>query len=80
LEALEKLAELAQGDLRHCLNVMQTWRLTSASLSYGEVTKAMDVFGKEASTVQNSIFDLCGDYFFSTKSHNVNRLVNHHLM
>jgi len=67
--ALEKLLESANGDIRHVINAMQTWNMRTSTISYGDVANELKQGGKEAAVLQSSIFDVCNDWFLDNSKH-----------
>lgn len=60
-QTLAKLAEGCNGDIRQMINLLQTWRVSSTSLSFGQVNQRLGVEGK--TVIQKSIFDLARGFF-----------------
>lgn len=60
-QVLWKLAEGCNGDIRQMINLLQSWRVSSPSLSFTNVKDRLDVEGK--TVVQKSIFDLSLSFF-----------------
>eukprot|EP00177_Eucheuma_denticulatum_P004951 GFKZ01008998.1.p1 GENE.GFKZ01008998.1~~GFKZ01008998.1.p1 ORF type:complete len:873 (+),score=157.50 GFKZ01008998.1:381-2999(+) len=60
-QTLAKLAEGCNGDIRQMINLLQTWRVSSTSLSFGQVKKRLGVEGK--TVIHKSIFDLARGFF-----------------
>lgn len=60
-QTLERLAEGCQGDIRQMINLLQTWRTSSASLTFGQVKDRLQTEGK--TVTQRSVFDLSKSFF-----------------
>lgn len=60
-QTLVKLAEGCNGDIRQMINLLQAWRTTSPSLSFGDVKKRLEVEGK--TVIQKSVFELARGFF-----------------
>jgi replication factor C subunit 1 len=67
--ALDKMVEISQGDMRHTLNLLQALSLRSQKISWDDVGSASKSGGKDTSSMQSSIFDTVGDWFFSSSKH-----------
>ncbi len=67
--ALDKMVEVSQGDMRHTLNLLQALSLRSQKISWDDVGVASKTGGKDTSSMQSSIFDTVGDWFFSSQKH-----------
>lgn len=60
-QTLAKLAEGCNGDIRQMINLLQTWRVASPSLSFTQVKDRLQVEGK--TVVQKSVFELAKNFF-----------------
>ncbi len=58
---IDNLRDNCNGDMRQMINLLQTWRLQSADLKYGDVRDRMKGEGKTVNTL--SIFDLAMSFF-----------------
>lgn len=60
-QTVARLAEGCNGDIRQMINLLQTWRTSSTSLSFGQVKERLAVEGK--TVIQKSIFELAKGFF-----------------
>lgn len=60
-QTLTKLAEGCNGDIRQMINLLQTWRVSSPSLSFTDVKDRLSVEGK--TVIQKSVFELAKSFF-----------------
>jgi replication factor C subunit 1 len=67
--ALEKLYLSSGSDIRHVINALQTWRLRTSELRYGDVSGEIARGDKDASVRQTSPFDVVPDWFLSDSKH-----------
>lgn len=75
-QTAERLAEGCHGDIRQVINLLQTWRSTSSTLSFGDVKSRLQVEGKTLE--QLNIFDVFPKFFAPAGSGNsvVDRMDN----
>lgn len=71
---IDNLRDTCNGDMRQMINLLQTWRLQSADLNYGDVRNRMKGEGKTVST--KSIFDLAFSFFKPGLPGSVNSFAN----
>lgn len=71
-QTLFKLAEGCNGDIRQMINLLQTWRVASPSLSFMQVKERLDVEGK--TVMQKSTFELARTFFMPGGDGSVNSL------
>lgn len=60
-QTITKLAEGCNGDIRQMINMLQAWRSSSPSLTFGQVKKRLQLEGK--TVMQKSIFELARGFF-----------------
>eukprot|EP00170_Pyropia_yezoensis_P007497 contig_30748_g7520 len=69
-QTAEKLAESCHGDIRAMINLLQTWRSTSETLSFTDVTERMKAEGK--TRTERSPFELFKEFFDGRSGRSVN--------
>lgn len=78
-QTAERLAEGCHGDIRQMINLLQTWRSSSTSLSFSDVRTRLETEGKTFE--QLNIFEVFPSYFASSGQKNTvaNRMDNFYL-
>lgn len=73
-QTVNKLAEGCNGDIRQMINLLQTWRTSSTSLSFGQVKQRLESEGK--TVIQRSIFELAKGFFTPGVDRSQNSLIS----